>query len=70
MTPRFANIFSLLVYCYYHFYYHYYASVSLVLKIQDPLVLVRWMNLEPVTQSEVSQEEKNKYRIWVHIYGV
>ena len=23
-------------------------------------VLVRWMNLEPVLQSEVSQKEKNK----------
>ena len=26
-------------------------------------VLVRWMKLEPVTQSEVSQNEKNKYII-------
>ena len=25
------------------------------------VVLVWWMNLEPVTQSEVNQEEKNKY---------
>ena len=25
------------------------------------LVLVRWMNLQPVIQSEVSQKEKNKY---------
>ena len=25
------------------------------------LVLMRWMNLEPITQSEVSQKEKNKY---------
>ena len=24
-------------------------------------VLVRWMNLEPLIQSEVSQKEKNKY---------
>ena len=31
-------------------------------------VLVRWMNLEPVTQSEVSQKEKNKYHIL--IYGI
>ena len=70
VTPRFANIFSLLVYCYYHFYYHYYASVSLVLKIQDRLVLVRWRNLEPVTQSEGSQKEKSKCRILMHIYGI
>ena len=33
-------------------------------------VLVRWMNLEPVMQSEVSQKEKYKYHILMHIYGV
>ena len=32
-------------------------------------VLMRWMNLEPVIQNEVSQKEKNKYRILMHIYG-
>ena len=26
-----------------------------------------WMDFETVTQSEVSQKEKNKYRILVHI---
>ena len=25
---------------------------------------MRWMNLEPIIQSEVSQNEKDKYRIW------
>ena len=29
-----------------------------------------WMNLETVTQSEVSQKEKNKYRMLTHIYGI
>ena len=33
-------------------------------------VVVRWMNLEPVIQSEVSQKEKNKYHIFIHIYGI
>ena len=33
-------------------------------------LVVRWMNLEPVTQSEVSQKEKNKYSILTHIYGI
>ena len=33
--------------------------------------LLRWMNLEPVIQSEVaSQKEKNKYHILTHIYGI
>ena len=31
-------------------------------------VLMRWMNLEPIIQSEVSQKEKDKYRILTHIY--
>jgi len=31
-------------------------------------VLMRWMNLELIIQSEVSQKEKNKYRILMYIY--
>ena len=31
-------------------------------------VLMRWMNLEPIIQSEVSQKEKDKYHILTHIY--
>ena len=34
------------------------------------LVLMRWMNLEPIIQSEVSQKEKDKYCIVMHIYGI
>ena len=33
-------------------------------------VLMRWMNVEPMLQSEVSQKEKDKYRILTHIYGI
>ena len=33
------------------------------------LFVMRWMDLETVIQSEVSQKEKNKYRILTHIYG-
>ena len=33
-------------------------------------VLVRWMNLEPVMQSEISQKEQNKYHILMDIYGI
>ena len=32
--------------------------------------LMRWMNLKPIIQSEVSQKEKGKYRILMHIYGI
>ena len=31
---------------------------------------MRWMNLEPIIQSGVSQKEKDKYRILTHIYGI
>ena len=33
-------------------------------------VLMRWMNLEPIIQSEVSQKEKHQYSILTHIYGM
>ena len=33
-------------------------------------VLTRWMNLEPIIQSEVSQKEKDKYHMLKHIYGI
>ena len=33
-------------------------------------VLMGWMNLEPIIQSEVSRKEKDKYRILTHIYRV
>ena len=32
-------------------------------------VLMRWMNLEPIIQSEVNQKETDKYCILIHIYG-
>ena len=34
------------------------------------LFLVRWMDIESIIQSEVSQKEKNKYRMLKHIYGI
>ena len=33
-------------------------------------VQVRWMKLEPIIQSEVSQKEKHQYSILTHIYGI
>ena len=33
-------------------------------------VLMRWMKLEPIIQSEVSQKEKRQYSILMHIYGI
>ena len=33
-------------------------------------ILMRWMKLEPVIQSEVSQKDKNQYNILAHIFGI
>ena len=33
-------------------------------------VLMRWMKLETIIQSEVSQKDKDQYSILTHIYGI
>ena len=33
-------------------------------------VLMRWMNLEPIMQSGISQKEKEKYGILIDICGI
>ena len=45
----------------------YYSAIK---KNAFDVVLMRWMNLEPIIQSEVSQKEKDKYHILTHIYGI
>ena len=45
----------------------YYSAIK---RNEIELSVVRWMNLESVIQSEVSQKEKNKYRMVTHIYGI
>ena len=45
----------------------YYSAVK---SNETELFVVRWMDLETVIQSEVSQKEKNKYRMLTHIYGI
>ena len=45
----------------------YYSAIE---RNEIELFVVRWMDLKSVIQSEVSQEEKNKYRMLTHIYGL
>ena len=45
----------------------YYSAIK---RKETELYAVRWMDLETVIQSEVSQKEKNKYRLLTHIYGI
>ena len=33
-------------------------------------VLMKWMNLEPIIWSEVSQKEKDKYCVLIYIFGI
>ena len=42
----------------------YYSAIK---RNKTELFVVRWMHLETVIQSEVSQKEKNKYRTLTHI---
>ena len=35
----------------------------------EPL-LMRWMKLEPIIQSEISQKDKHQYSILTHTYGI
>ena len=43
---------------------------SAITRNEIELFVVRWMDLESIVQSEVSQKEKNKYRMLTHIYGM
>ena len=33
-------------------------------------LLMRWVKLEPIIQSEVGQKENHQYSILTHIYGI
>ena len=43
----------------------YYSAIK---KNTFELVLMSWMKLEPIIQSEVTQKEKHQYSILMHIY--
>ena len=45
----------------------YYSAIK---RNEIELFVVRWMDLESVIQSEVSQKGKNKYCILTHISGI
>ena len=45
----------------------YYSAIKKNLFKSD---LMRWMKLEPIIQSEVSQKDKDQYSILMHIYGI
>ena len=50
-----------------HIYNGYYSAIK---RNEIELFVGRWMKLETVIQSEVSQKKKNKYHMLTRIYGV
>ena len=47
-----------------------YNGILAIKRNKIELFVVRWMDLESVIQSEVSQKEKNRYHMLTHIYGI
>ena len=45
----------------------YYSAIK---RNEIELFVVRWMDVEPVIQNEVSQKEKNKYHMLTYIYRI
>ena len=45
----------------------YYSAIK---RNRSESILMRWMNLEPIIQREVTQKEKDKYRILTHIQNL
>ena len=45
----------------------YYSAIK---RNETELFVARWMDLESVIQSEVSQKEKNKYRMLTNMYAI
>ena len=65
--PRYPSIDERIEKLWYIYTMEYY---SVIKRNTFESVLVRWMNLEPIIQSEVSQKEKDKYCILTHICGI
>ena len=49
---------------------HIYNGILAIKRNEIGSFVETWMDLETVTQSEVSQKEKNKYRILTNICGI
>ena len=48
---------------------HIYNGILAIKRNETGSFVEMWMDLETVIQSEVSQKEKNKYRILMHVCG-
>ena len=64
--PKYICIY-IYVYMWHIYTMEYYSAIK---RNNIELFVVRWMDLESVIQSEVSQKEKSKYHMLTHIYGI
>ena len=65
--PRYPSTDEWIKKSWYIYTMEYYSAIK---KESFESVLMRWMKLEPVIQSEVSQKEKHQYSIPPHMYGI
>ena len=65
--PRYPSADEWIRKLWYIFTMEYYSALK---KNSFEPVLMRWMKLEPIIQSEVSQKDKDRYNILTHIYGI
>ena len=49
---------------------HIYNGILTIKRNKIELLVVGWLYLQTVIQSEVSQKEKNRYHMLTHIYGI
>ena len=65
--PRYPSTDEWIKKVWYLYTMEYYSSIK---RNAFESVLMRWMNTDPIIQSEVSQKEKDKYCILMHIYRI
>ena len=65
--PRCPSADKCMVKQWYIYTMEYYSAIK---KNSFESVLIRWMKLEPIIQSEVSQKDIEHYSILTHIYGI
>ena len=65
--PRCPSAYEWIKKQWYIYTMEYYSTIK---KNSFESVLIRWMKLEPIIQSEVSQKDKDQYSILTHIYGI
>ena len=65
--PRCPSVDECIRKLWYIYTMEYYSAIK---KNTSESVLMRWMKLEPIIQSEVSQKEKHQYSILTHIYEI